>query len=300
MTKKIFFIRLIILIAILVLVDIGMRFVFQSQSKSVINNKITYVLNESDEDILVFGSSRTEHHYIPSIISDSLGLTSFNAGNAMHEIYANHTLFKLTTERYSPKIVILDIFQIFLTQERMWSYRYVNDYYFLYNKYDIVKKNIDLFWPYAPIIMQIYSYKNRELIMHVLQGKPDYSSQIKGYNPQTKVMSKTQVIHPYTEDYVTLCAEKLLLIDDIITTCKEKDIELIFVMSPMYHTLVENSVIYQFEEYLNERDVPFLNYVNYDALMHTKYFRDPTHLNDAGAQIFTSAVISDIKKLLKD
>ena len=39
-----------------------------------------YVCKESNEDVLIFGSSRAKHHYVPDIIEDSLSMTCYNTG----------------------------------------------------------------------------------------------------------------------------------------------------------------------------------------------------------------------------
>jgi len=42
--------------------------------------KVRYSLNDVNEDVVIFGASRAQHHYSSSIISDSLNVTVFNTG----------------------------------------------------------------------------------------------------------------------------------------------------------------------------------------------------------------------------
>ena len=39
-----------------------------------------YVCKESTEDVLIFGSSRAKHHYVPDVIEDSLKVSCYNTG----------------------------------------------------------------------------------------------------------------------------------------------------------------------------------------------------------------------------
>ena len=60
-----------------------------------------YVMKEAKEDILIMGSSRAAHHYVPQIIEDSLGMTCYNAGSDGECIYYHYCL--LSAEVQSPK-----------------------------------------------------------------------------------------------------------------------------------------------------------------------------------------------------
>lgn len=68
-----------------------------------------YACKESNEDVIIMGSSRASHHYVPQIITDSLGLSCFNAGQDGNGIILQYGRWKMLSERYTPKMVIYDI-----------------------------------------------------------------------------------------------------------------------------------------------------------------------------------------------
>ena len=41
---------------------------------------LTYDINYADQDVLVFGSSRALHHYVPSIFENKLHMSFYNCG----------------------------------------------------------------------------------------------------------------------------------------------------------------------------------------------------------------------------
>ena len=62
------------------------------RSKYGIFHRQQYILNESKDDIIILGSSRVSHHYIPSILTDSLGMSCYNAGSEGMCIYYHYAM----------------------------------------------------------------------------------------------------------------------------------------------------------------------------------------------------------------
>ena len=49
------------------------------KSKYGIFRRQIYCLTESQDELMIFGSSRAAHHYLPQIFEDSLGMSCYNA-----------------------------------------------------------------------------------------------------------------------------------------------------------------------------------------------------------------------------
>ena len=84
-----------------------------SHAKSGDTAKHYYIAEQCNEDILIFGSSRAEVTYDPQIIKDSLGMTAYNCGSANSSILLQYGRLKMITQRYCPKLVILDMTTFF-------------------------------------------------------------------------------------------------------------------------------------------------------------------------------------------
>lgn len=60
------------------------------KSKYGIFHRQIYCLTESQDELMILGSSRAAHHYVPQIFEDSLGLSSYNAGSDGMCIYYHY------------------------------------------------------------------------------------------------------------------------------------------------------------------------------------------------------------------
>ena len=95
-----FIVNIIIFFAIIWVADIGLgaildKIAYNAKSGGQqINNHITYKANE---EIIIMGSSRASHHYIPQIINDSLKMSSYNMGQDAMGIILMYGRYKLLT-----------------------------------------------------------------------------------------------------------------------------------------------------------------------------------------------------------
>lgn len=72
--------------------------------------KIKYLVNDVHEDVLLMGTSRCNCHYVPSILSDSLGLSVYNGGiDASNNIYAHYLMLNHILAVHKPKVICLEV-----------------------------------------------------------------------------------------------------------------------------------------------------------------------------------------------
>ena len=71
--------------------------------------RTTYAVDSANQKILILGSSRASHHYIPAIIEDSLGMSCYNAGKDKQGVFYSLAILKAVCARHRPQGVILDI-----------------------------------------------------------------------------------------------------------------------------------------------------------------------------------------------
>ena len=106
-----FLINIAMFFAIVVAVDFSLGSVFHYLQANVAQGRTEveyHACKKSDEDILIFGSSRAAHHYVSQILTDSLNLRCFNAGQDGNGIILQYGRWKMISERYSPKLIIYD------------------------------------------------------------------------------------------------------------------------------------------------------------------------------------------------
>ncbi len=68
-----------------------------------------YIANRANEDIIILGSSRAAHHYVPKIIEDSLGMSCYNCGEEGNGVILAYGRLKMLTNRYKPKLIMYEI-----------------------------------------------------------------------------------------------------------------------------------------------------------------------------------------------
>lgn len=81
-------------------------------------------------DVVILGSSRAHHHYVPSVFFDSLGITAHNGGVDGNGIVMAKGLYQMITERYHPSLLIYDVisgFDFFVNSEDGNNIRYLGN-----------------------------------------------------------------------------------------------------------------------------------------------------------------------------
>lgn len=253
-----------------------------------------YVCKESNEDVLIFGSSRAKHHYVPDIIEDSLGMTCYNTGEDGNGIILCYGFLKMITQRYSPKIIIYDVTGFDMYEDDNMKYL------------DLMKPfyhepGIDsIFWSVEPktrylMLSNLYRYNTTclRVLGNYVYPITDYP---KGYLP----LNKTMNYEPESENNIG----KELLIDSLkiryfecfINLAKLKSIDLICCVSPIYKDMNGIGYYDPIKRLCVANNIPFLNYCEDSELCNNKaYFQDKKHLNDSGARVFSLKLVSRIK-----
>ena len=255
-----------------------------------------YVCKESFDDVLVFGSSRANHHYVPDIIEDSLGLKCYNTGVDGNGIIYCYGLLKMITERYSPKLIIYEVTEYFdiYKNDNMKYLDLLKPYYF--------EKGIDsIFWKVEPktkYMMQSGLYRYNTTCLRIIG---DYimpsAERNSGYSPLFGIMDYEPV---YNREVGEIDSLKLYFFEKFIQLARDKHISLVCCVSPIYKSYYERSCYQSVMDLCMKYDVPFLYMSDDEELSWNKeYFQDRIHMNDNGAREYTQKLMAHIKQLLK-
>jgi hypothetical protein len=71
--------------------------------------EMTYAIDSTKADVLIFGSSRALHHYSTEAISKGLGMTCYNTGSNGQKLPYAAIMQQVILKRYQPRIMILDL-----------------------------------------------------------------------------------------------------------------------------------------------------------------------------------------------
>src|SRR6201985_2668444 len=99
---------IVVLVALDQLIGYGVKQFYFHQKKGVFA-EMTYPLDNTKADVLIFGSSRALHHYSSQTIARGLGMTCYNTGSNGQKLPYSTALQEVILKRYQPKIIVLDL-----------------------------------------------------------------------------------------------------------------------------------------------------------------------------------------------
>lgn len=253
-----------------------------------------YVCKESNEDVLVFGSSRAKHHYVPDVIEDSLGLSCYNTGEDGNGIIYCYGVLKMITRRYIPKMIIYDVSEFDVRKDDNTKYLDLLKAYYDEPGIDSIFWNVE---PKARLMMcsNLYRYNTTclRMIGNYLYPMGNYP---KGYSALLKTMDYEPEIKGSKE--ITGVDElKIYYFEQFVKFAKSNGIELLCCVSPYYHVSANTAYCEPIKELCNNYNVPFYNWGTISIFSNNKqFFNDRNHLNDTGAHLYTKLVVKTIRE----
>lgn len=145
--------------ATFIIIDIAFGKVLDYVTRNKGLTKQNYVMSGRDKyDLLFIGSSRSNHHYDTSYITDSLKLKSFNAGEDGRGLTYQYPELYAYLTCHTPDVIVLDVLP---NLDGEWKNR-IAMLYPLANKYDIIIKTaekVDLKNKYL-LLSNLYRYNS--------------------------------------------------------------------------------------------------------------------------------------------
>jgi hypothetical protein len=267
--------------------------------------RTTYSLEKSTAEILVFGSSRANHHYVSEIFEKRSNLTCYNAGRDGNSIFYHYAILKGVLKRYSPKIVILD----FSTHEfvkNQDSYDRISSLLPYYRKHPEIRSIVELRGPFEKfkMISNIYPF-NSSILSIAIHNNAEYnntqSEDIKGYMPLTKIWNEPIKTDSNFVQY-ELDSVKVKAYDSFINGCINSRVKLYIVCSPSFikYTYKEYSVTIG-QEIAERNNIKFYDFSNdSNFINNSSLFQDVGHLNNEGATLFSNRLIDKISETEKN
>lgn len=290
MKKFIFYIVKILFIFALsaVLLDIFYTFIYLNTKD---RNKIVNIYNTQDKnfDLIFLGSSRANNHFDAKIFNDN-GIKSFNYGKSGASLNETALMLKLMVERnYKIKNIILEVDLNINTdgfsegtQARFMPYLQTSTT--TTNHYKLIPEFKKLY--YIPF----YRYINfeakigfREVFFSAIKKKSNDMENF-GFYPLNSVGKNMKY------DLSKRFPKKSKSYEDIKNTCRENNINLIVISTPM----CKNTIGLSYFDKIKKVYPEIINYEN--VINDDKYFSSCGHLNNEGAKIFTTHILKDLFK----
>lgn len=294
-----FILRLIIIIVLILISDflIGsmLRKLYFSQTSGY-QYRTTYSLEQTNEQLLVFGSSRASHHYVSSVFKDELGVTVYNTGRDGNFILYNLAVLKAVLKRYTPEIIVIDISAGYFAKSQV-AYDRLSALLPYYKTHEECRGIIEQKSPYEryKLISSIYPYNSSVLSLIMRNIKRDYNNkdEFNGYLPLYGAFNGSGKQDNKTES--TIDGKLVEAFKIFINDAQKAKSKIVVVVSPYYTPMQIDSSIVIAQNICKEADILFLNYSNDSQFVNKQpLFKDNDHLVHNGAIFFSEKVANDI------
>ncbi|MBS1773851.1 MAG: hypothetical protein JST82_13410 [Bacteroidetes bacterium] len=269
----------------------------------------SYVIEHANDSILIFGSSRASHHYVPDVLSAATGETVYNAGRDEMTITYTDAILPLVYKRYSPSVVIIEIAPFELNignYEPIIRQRISTVLLPFAAKYAELIPTVCLASEterYKMMVSRIYPYNS--LAGTIIQNTYTHIGHvsIKGYEPLSGAIDSINYTKPIWGDFTKdkpLEPALVKTLKHIITLTREHNTKLILTISPFYfaHDFSNNSSYHKIQKIAANNNIPFYDFSHeIPYLMNPHLFKDDVHLNDSGAQIYSRMFAEKINAL---
>ncbi|NCD00130.1 MAG: hypothetical protein EOL95_10575 [Bacteroidia bacterium] len=266
--------------------------------------RITHSIEDADAEVIIMGNSHANRHYNPEILKDSLDITCYNCGVQGQGIIFQEAMLSLIYNNYSPKIILLNI-------EEKWFYASQSSYDRLadlnpyYLKYRATLKPIfsrDSSFREFPLYLK--SYQMNSTLIHTLRyiiaPQPDIYGYVPLYGklkaPENFRNKKATRINQNIQQKIDMNCYKAL--DSFCKTAALHDTKVIFIISPGIYLQNQFETLPLYNQLAIKHNIPVWNFSsNREFLYHYDLFNDNHHLNNDGAELFTSLLVQKIKEM---
>lgn len=258
-----------------------------------------YCLHESNEDILIMGSSRAAHHYVPEVFTDSLGLSCYNCGSDGQCVYYTYAILSAYVERGSiPKMVICEVMPQDIEESMSSTFNFDAAADRLapnYGEFACVDSLLESKGWKAKVKLKSLAYRYNSKQVQLIKCNVIGEEENNGYEP---LFGSSFILPVKTEgcasvSEVPIEQEKVNSFKNIIALCKKNGIKLIMAYSPTFGN--SRSVGIDIAKSIAElSDVPFIDFGADARFDDPELFKDASHLNDGGARLYSGIVAETI------
>jgi hypothetical protein len=299
--KIIFNISIVVFIVFILDLVIGktLRYYYFKET-SGLHFRTTFSIDSTTAQVLIFGASRSSHHYVTELFKQKLSMGCYNCGRDGNSILYSYAIFKAATKRYNPIILIFDVNPNELNYE-LRSYDRLSSllpYYKTHPEIRSIIKFKSSFEKYK-MLSNIYPYNSSLLAIAIgnLELNKKRKDDSSGYIPLYNIIEDT-ILHNLNPVENYLDTNKVNAVTDIIQYCSKNNIRLVFVQSPLYAKVSNTLSTEYFKKLAKESNVIFWNFSNEpEFVKKPDFFQDMYHMNDKGAIYFSDILIQKIKLL---
>jgi hypothetical protein len=269
------------------------------------------VLDSTKADILIMGSSRASHHYIPDSITRHTGIACYNGGRDNMGIHYTRACLHEVFKRYRPSFVILDIIPYNFILDNQHNEKYFdvqtavllpfcNKHQGLYHHV----RQIDELEVWKARLIKTYAFNS--LAGTIVQNAFTRlgHKQDKGYEPlygQIDSVNYGKQIFAFPSIRAGIDTSAFRILQDCLSMCREQGVKAIISFSPFYFPYKhEEKLMNEFYRLGKDFDATIVDYSSDTAFAQKpRFFYDELHLNHDGASRFSHQIAVQIQAMKK-
>jgi len=265
--------------------------------------KTIYTLDQSNEDIVIFGSSRAEANYVPAVFEEVLGKKTWNAGRGGQGLPFWYGLFLGMKDRHIPEIAIINVENNFLRKEdnteTFERAGFLRPFYKTHPSLQMIINKISFFESYVMksdfyAFNSSYYYLLRPFFFKGVDGKIED----KGWKPLIgKMMVDKVEPRIINENGEELNQEMEQMFLGFVGELTNKGSMVFVCISPDFGRKVTKTPTLTYLQTIKE-----INLVDFSAsedfITNPGFYKDRDHLNFEGGRKYSEAVAIEIKNTL--
>jgi hypothetical protein len=302
--------ELTIIILLLIAIDIIVGYTFQFLLNHIKDGryfKLNYSYYESNEDIIIIGSSRAEMDYNPNQIHKETGLSCWNAGRGGQGLIYFYSLETEILDRYTPKLIILNVDPNMLSGDLEYDKAAILRPFAKKNSLLanlMIEKDL---WEKLKLRSYMYSYNSSifYLVRPLFQKDKDGKKADKGWKPkygkipesQLKALEWVKKEKPKLEN-IELNPRKIAIFNKMVELAEQKKCNLVFAIPPDFDFQVITPTLKYVEKMSKNKNIPIFNFrSDHELIDNISNFSDLSHLNYVGANKFSKKLAENISQL---
>lgn len=273
----------------------AMRWAFH-HSRDVLAPKLCQLETGISDYVVLMGASRCHHHYVPSIIADSLGMSVYNMGiGGANNIYSHYIVLCHLVQHHAPRVVALEVMPTDYCVQAD-AFAVVSFFAPLFGQCeaaDSIYRLAGNHWRYRLSHLYRYNAKAPSILWGLVLDRQQGDD--RGYNPLRRPGQHPQAVVD-EETVNTIDIMKLHYLERFADLCRQHHIRLVWMVSPKF-TKVSATHYDELRRFADAHGIAFLDYHTPGLYLdHPEYFKDASHLWDEGARQFSQRFASDLKR----
>ncbi len=265
--------------------------------------RATYSMDSTTADFLVLGSSRANHHYVPTVFENSMNMSFYNAGRDGSYILSNIAFFRAIVKRYHPEIILFDMDpnELYYSDN---SYEQLSDLLPYYKTHPEIKSIIELRGPFEKYKNFSAIYPFNSCILKIGIGNLEINKKrrgdIKGFVPLKRVLADS-IPNSIPFEAGKIDQYKLDALVEMMQYCSMHNIRLYLIHSPAFVISNNSEASGIVDQIAKKNQTIFWSFSEDSTFLATpEYFSDFRHLNETGANYFSAMVAHRLIDCKKD